>query len=393
MRHETWLEWSIDTINPQRTMSARLVSTYLIMNLVQDTRRRWQERWTTRLQVFNQQQWIPSIKGDTGAHQEYLGHDDAFENVRHWQVRQVPIVHLHGKGLVGTMHTSNGGNQVLMRNQGTLGVPRRTGRVAKSGNRFGVWRRVLVASPSHAFSPDSFHLGKGKNFQTSRRTQLGCIRSYAIHQNGRVQARAITTSLGLAELCEFRSRANDRLGSSLMKDEMDGIRSESIVKGNSRTSDSKTSVLCDNPFHAVLHVQTQATQTILIGLDQIESFQASRKGIDSGQTLRVTTVNVGCRKAGRAHGTESKAGAERVDGTAPTKGFVHCPAAVVAEFGMNKGVCIATNLAAIVTGGFRNDRGLKRHAFNRLGVVSRVSLETLKVQAIFAMRGCHRLVF
>lgn len=107
-----------------------------------------------------------------------------------------------------------------------------------------------------ALASHGLDLGKGNYREPNLLCLLYTVRNDTVHEDGVLQGSAVSRSLRLAYARELRSRANHRLGRGLVQNELDCARTKSIVEWRSAATDTVDGMLCQNPFHAILHVKS-----------------------------------------------------------------------------------------------------------------------------------------
>lgn len=129
------------------------------------------------------------------------------------------------------------------------------------------------------------------------------------------------------------------------------------VRLTSSSRNTKDGLFANEPFHAIFHIQSEQNHPIfLCRRNQVECFQTRRKGIDSGQDLRVGAVDIGSCQAVGANRPESQAGTEWVERLPISKALVQGPATLVSQFGI-LALYSASNVPSLVgSGGLWNDR-------------------------------------
>ena len=167
----------------------------LVVYFVQDARRGGQHGRSAGLQIFHQQLGIAAEETHGGPRQQYLGLDHPLKDMRQGQVGQMPI---EGLGLDEALHGPDGAHEILMREEGTLGIAGGTAGVAEGGNVLAGGGRVLMSPGRDDLSTDGLHLGERNDVQANLLGHSGGIGDHPINQHDVTEGIVRTVALRLA---------------------------------------------------------------------------------------------------------------------------------------------------------------------------------------------------
>lgn len=105
-----------------------------------------------------------------------------------------------------------------------------------------------------------------------------------------------------------------------------------------------------DPLHAIRQVQSNQFELVLciVRWHEVQRLQSRREAIDASHNLRVRAINVGRRKAAGTNRPEPQTRTQRIHRRAAPQAFVHGPASVEAQGGIDCRIEASTNVPAII---------------------------------------------
>ena len=229
---------------------------------------------------------------------------------------------IEGLGLDEALYSTDGAHQILVGEEGTLGIAGGTARVAEGGNVLAGGGRVSMSPGRYDLSSDGLHLGEGNDVQPDLLGHSGGIGDHPINQHDVTEGIVRTVALGLAQMGQLGPAAHHARHAGLVEDKVDGLRAQRVVQGHRRPAEGVDGMLTEDPLHAVLHVQTKQEEVVGVAANKLHGVKAGGDGIDAGYHLDVGAVDEGGGQTPGGNGAEAEAWAEGVDVTPVTKGLV-----------------------------------------------------------------------
>ena len=262
----------------------------LVVDLVQHPRDHRDDRRAAGDDVLDEEERVAPVERHGRPVAYHLRHDDPFEYVRQWQIRDVPV----GRQHLYVVEAAHGAHDVVVRDERPLRVAGGPRRVAEGGYVAGVGGAVGVSPGRDDLRPDRLDLGERDGRQAGSGRHRRGLGRHAVGQHDGAEPRTGARRLGLAQPRQLLPGADHAGHAGVLEDVPDRVRPERVVERHRRAAEAVDGLLGQDPLGAVPHVDPQEEEAVAVAVEEALAAGVEARGdrLDAGDALAVARVDV-----------------------------------------------------------------------------------------------------